>query len=478
MAAAPARDFSSHITFAGRTAVAGRPPRSGDPWAAGRIADDAVLDKLGVGSARKADGLLTEAARSSEGLVMLFSNCQPLCVGGTAPQPLFLPAREALAALGITECVTSDAAARGPAPASPIEGTDVVSALLGVLTLLSDGAPAGQSAPSHPRAKDGAAAVLRGSLGEASVGGVVAARPLLAVDVGMQGRLERPDDAVLAELLGRLSAGGLACKGMAGAPAGPLSGILGDGERAAFLPPRALMAMPEEAAATAREALAAVDAGSSSALDLLATALPRSGPAPAAAGLFAQARSLLIWHRRSAMCGACGGATAPYDAGVKRSCAACGTRNYPRTDSVAIAAVLHGAGDDEHLLVGRQAGWPPGMHSCLSGFVDAGETLEEAVRREIGEEAGETGPRCPAAPRPHLRCRLRAAQGMPASSRLGVPAAMAASWQGAPTLACRPAVSGRPLSPPCPARAQGSQWERSGSTRASRGLFPAARSGS
>lgn len=141
------------------------------------------------------------------------------------------------------------------------------------------------------------------------------------------------------------------------------------------------------------------------------------------AALAGQARSLLHWHSTHAYCGCaalrthlvaasivhawsyrgrlctscslrsslalcsqCGGATVAAKGGWKRVCGTCGAQHFPRTDPVVIAAVISPGGDK--CLLGRQAKWPAGRFSCLAGFVDPGETLEEAVRREVREEAG------------------------------------------------------------------------------------------
>ena len=71
-------------------------------------------------------------------------------------------------------------------------------------------------------------------------------------------------------------------------------------------------------------------------------------------------------------------------AGWRRACLACGTQHFPRTDPVVIMMATEG----ERCLLGRQPRFPPGMYSCLAGFVEPGETIEDAVRREIAEEAG------------------------------------------------------------------------------------------
>ncbi len=102
------------------------------------------------------------------------------------------------------------------------------------------------------------------------------------------------------------------------------------------------------------------------------------------AELAATARALLEWHRIHGFCANCGAATAAAQAGWQRDCAACGRRHFPRTDPVAIMLVTHG----ERVLLGRSPGWPERMYSLLAGFVEPGETLEAAVRRETLEEAG------------------------------------------------------------------------------------------
>jgi NAD+ diphosphatase len=106
--------------------------------------------------------------------------------------------------------------------------------------------------------------------------------------------------------------------------------------------------------------------------------------ATADAGLLAQAVGLLNWHRRHRFCANCGAATAPAEAGHVRACPRCGVLHHPRTDPVVIALVH----DGDRVLLGRQAAWPRGRYSALAGFVEPGESLEEAVAREVDEEAG------------------------------------------------------------------------------------------
>jgi NAD+ diphosphatase len=96
------------------------------------------------------------------------------------------------------------------------------------------------------------------------------------------------------------------------------------------------------------------------------------------------ARSLSACHETHRFCGACGAKTQSERAGWVRRCSSCDREHFPRTDPVVIAAVVRG----DRCLLGRQPGWPERMYSALAGFVEPGESLEEAVRREIHEEAG------------------------------------------------------------------------------------------
>jgi NAD+ diphosphatase len=107
---------------------------------------------------------------------------------------------------------------------------------------------------------------------------------------------------------------------------------------------------------------------------------------PADAALLATARALLLWHRSHRFCSACGQRSDPAEAGWRRSCPACGTHHFPRSDPVVIMLVTRG----NRLLLGRSPGWPEGMYSLLAGFVEPGETIEAAVRREVREETGIT----------------------------------------------------------------------------------------
>ncbi len=106
-------------------------------------------------------------------------------------------------------------------------------------------------------------------------------------------------------------------------------------------------------------------------------------PGPDAA-LAATARAVFNWHRTHRFCAACGAQSAAAMGGWERHCASCGAKHFPRTDPVVIMLVLRG----NRTLLGRQAAWPAGMYSALAGFVEPGETLEAAVRREVTEEVG------------------------------------------------------------------------------------------
>jgi NAD+ diphosphatase len=98
----------------------------------------------------------------------------------------------------------------------------------------------------------------------------------------------------------------------------------------------------------------------------------------------AMAKSLVNWHQRHGFCANCGSRTGMKEGGWKRECPNCRTEHFPRTDPVVIMLVTSG----DKCLLGRQKQFPPGMWSCLAGFVEAAETIEDAVRREIFEESG------------------------------------------------------------------------------------------
>ena len=103
-------------------------------------------------------------------------------------------------------------------------------------------------------------------------------------------------------------------------------------------------------------------------------------------GLLSYAAATLNWHRAHRFCGVCGGATASADGGMVRNCTVCGTHHHPRTDPVVIMLVTDDARG--RVLLGRQAVWPERRYSTLAGFVSPGESLEEAVAREVMEEVG------------------------------------------------------------------------------------------
>lgn len=94
---------------------------------------------------------------------------------------------------------------------------------------------------------------------------------------------------------------------------------------------------------------------------------------------------LIGWHTRAGFCSACGTATQVVAGGLARHCAACDTEDYPRADAAVIVAVTDA---DGRLLLGRHPSWPAKRYSVLAGFVEVGESLEQTVHREIGEEVG------------------------------------------------------------------------------------------
>jgi NAD+ diphosphatase len=101
-------------------------------------------------------------------------------------------------------------------------------------------------------------------------------------------------------------------------------------------------------------------------------------------GALAQGAAMLAWSANHRFCGRCGGATTTRAGGYRRLCTQCGAEHFPRTDPVAIMLAVHG---DECLLA-RGRHFAPGMYSCLAGFIEPGETIEDAVRRETLEESG------------------------------------------------------------------------------------------
>lgn len=105
---------------------------------------------------------------------------------------------------------------------------------------------------------------------------------------------------------------------------------------------------------------------------------------PGEAATYAAARSLILWHARHRFCANCATATVAFRAGWGRVCHHCGAEHFPRTDPVVIMIAEH----DGRALVGRQPSWPAGRYSALAGFLEPGESIEEAVAREVWEEAG------------------------------------------------------------------------------------------
>ncbi len=102
------------------------------------------------------------------------------------------------------------------------------------------------------------------------------------------------------------------------------------------------------------------------------------------AAIYGTARSLIDWHNAHKFCGRCGGGTVLFRAGWGRKCGSCDTEHFPRTDPVVIMIAEH----EGRALLGRQSRFPPGNYSALAGFLEPGESIEEAVRRELHEEAG------------------------------------------------------------------------------------------
>ncbi len=117
--------------------------------------------------------------------------------------------------------------------------------------------------------------------------------------------------------------------------------------------------------------------------DLRSVALKRLVPEDEV-GPLGEAKAVLDWHARHRFCAQCGGKTVAGASGWRRECTNCGALHFPRTDPVVIMLVTRG----DACLLARQARFAPGMYSCIAGFVEPGETLEDAVRRESWEEAG------------------------------------------------------------------------------------------
>ena len=105
---------------------------------------------------------------------------------------------------------------------------------------------------------------------------------------------------------------------------------------------------------------------------------------PRDAELAATAKALIHWHQSHGFCAACGTRSQVSTAGWQRECPGCGAHHFPRTDPVVIMLITRG----NSLLLGRSRAWVAGMYSLLAGFVEPGETIEAAVRREVAEETG------------------------------------------------------------------------------------------
>ncbi len=114
----------------------------------------------------------------------------------------------------------------------------------------------------------------------------------------------------------------------------------------------------------------------------LRSVMAELGPEDAAAA--ATAKGLWEWHRNHRFCAKCGEPSAVEEAGWRRGCTSCDAKHFPRTDPVVIMLVVHG----DKLLLGHQEEWTDRMYSLLAGFMEPGETMEAAVRREVAEEAG------------------------------------------------------------------------------------------
>jgi NAD+ diphosphatase len=164
------------------------------------------------------------------------------------------------------------------------------------------------------------------------------------------------------------------------------------GERAGFLPAHALELTPEMLRVflglrNGQPLFAVAMADSESPpleglgefRDMRAAAFVLSNADTAIAG---QAKALIDWNHRHGFCANCGSGTTPADSGYRRLCPQCGNEHFPRTDPVVIMLPLYG----EECLIGRSPRFPEGVYSAFAGFVEPGETMEEAVRRELKEE--------------------------------------------------------------------------------------------
>lgn len=105
---------------------------------------------------------------------------------------------------------------------------------------------------------------------------------------------------------------------------------------------------------------------------------------PASASIAATAKGVMGWHLSHTHCSRCGVPSEIENGGWRRRCPSCAAQHFPRTDPVVIMLIVK----DDEVLVGRQSSWPPGLYSLLAGFMEPGETIEDAVRRETKEETG------------------------------------------------------------------------------------------
>ena len=105
---------------------------------------------------------------------------------------------------------------------------------------------------------------------------------------------------------------------------------------------------------------------------------------PTDAGILATAKAMFEWRRKHSNCANCGELSQAREGGWKRQCTSCNAEHFPRTDPVVIMLAYHG----DRCMLGRQEIWPPGMFSALAGFLEPGESIEEACARELAEEAG------------------------------------------------------------------------------------------
>jgi NAD+ diphosphatase len=169
------------------------------------------------------------------------------------------------------------------------------------------------------------------------------------------------------------------------------AGIRVEGDRLALVPLASLEAeQPFLLGVDATGPVFAVDAhGEDTATGMVGLRTAAALLPHADAALAAHAAALVNWHRRHPHCSVCGARTADEGGGILRRCERCGSEHHPRTDPVVIMLVT----DEDRVLLGRQPSWPAGRYSALAGFVEPGESLEQAVAREVKEEAGvEVGP--------------------------------------------------------------------------------------